>query len=192
MKKKLLIKLILEDVKILEELVSSFDENANNHEEIDIALNRARSVIKELELLSKNISPASQQPAEKVEKTPSLHIASKKSVVKINHIKPETLGESFANKKQLINDLHEKGGDGNALMNSPLRSIREGIGLNDRFLYIRELFDNNKTKYEEALETIEQCNTSNEAISYLNEKFSWDKSETNEKFLSLIKRKFTK
>jgi len=250
MEKNLLVRLILDDVKILEKLISSFNENIDNPEEIEIALNRSRAVTKELELLSKNIMPApgyvegktkfheqslSEKKIDKVEnpefkeKIPDKSIDEKNNESQIEregHLKPahsekttseknnenkglsgiktygiideeaiqnsqlKTLGESLGGNKQVVNDLLGINSDDSSLIGSPLKNIRDGIGINDRFLYIRELFDNDNSKYEEVIRTIDKYTSINDAVDFLKTNFNWSKSDSSDKFLSLIKRKF--
>jgi hypothetical protein len=74
----------------------------------------------------------------------------------------------------------------------PLKSIRDGIGINDRFLFIRELFHNNSEKYDQTLTTLDELAGIEDAVRFLKQNFKWSKSEAGEKFLLLIKRRFAK
>lgn len=74
----------------------------------------------------------------------------------------------------------------------PLKSIRDGIGINDRFLFIRELFHNNSEKYDQTLATLDELTSIEDAVKFLKQNFKWSKSEAGEKFLLLIKRRFAK
>lgn len=100
----------------------------------------------------------------------------------------ETLGESH----QLVNDIlsPEKTESGYQLI--PINSIWDGIGINDRFLFIRELFANSSAKFENTIAILDKLSTIQEAVSYLKDNFKWNKTETSQKFLILVKRRFTK
>ena len=100
----------------------------------------------------------------------------------------ETLGESH----QLVNDIlsPEKTESGYALI--PINSIWDGIGINDRFLFIRELFANSSSKFENTIAILDKLSTIQEAVGYLKDNFKWNKTETSQKFLILVKRRFTK
>jgi hypothetical protein len=74
----------------------------------------------------------------------------------------------------------------------PLESIRDGIGINDRYLFTKELFGNEDEKYEEAIAALDGLATIEEAVGYLKLNFKWNKTEAGQKFLALVKRRFTK
>jgi len=103
--------------------------------------------------------------------------------------KQKTLGESVSAQRSL-NDLI--GGDHteDAYTNRPLKSIREGISLNDRYLFVRELFENSNDKFNETVETLDRAENIQEAVHFLKSNYKWNKSETSQKFLSLVKRRF--
>ena len=64
------------------------------------------------------------------------------------------------------------------------------VGINDRFQYIRELFDGSSDKYTEAVSSLDSMSNINEAVAYLQHNFKWKKNETSLKFVNLIKRRF--
>jgi hypothetical protein len=93
--------------------------------------------------------------------------------------------------QQMVNDylLQEKSELGYQLI--PIRSIWDGIGINDRILYVRELFENNSSKFETAVTSLNQLSTIQEAVNYLKMNFKWRKTDASQKFLGLVKRRFT-
>jgi hypothetical protein len=58
------------------------------------------------------------------------------------------------------------------------RDIRALIGLNDKFRFVSELFGNNKDAYEEVLDELNQLETYDQAVNWLNSKvyhqYGWD------------------
>ncbi len=100
----------------------------------------------------------------------------------------EELGES----QQMVNDILSKEKSESGYQLIPIKSIWDGIGINDRVLFIRELFENNSSKFETSVTAINQLNTIHEAVNYLKMNFKWHKTEASEKFLVLVKRRFTK
>jgi len=109
--------------------------------------------------------------------------------------KPETrgrLGDSFLKGKSvndLITDQHKLEFK---LSNRPVSSIRAAIGINDRFQYIRELFDNDARKFLNTVETLDSMGNIKEAVDYIRQNFKWEKTETSLKFVNLVKRRFQK
>ncbi|MFA5588891.1 MAG: hypothetical protein WC987_08990, partial [Mariniphaga sp.] len=62
---------------------------------------------------------------------------------------------------------------------------------NDRFQYIRELFDGDNQKYLEAVKTIDSFDNLKDAVEYLRDNYKWKKNETSLKFVRLVKRRFS-
>jgi len=71
------------------------------------------------------------------------------------------------------------------------KDIRDYIGINDKFLFIRELFDGNNNAYNETLETINTTNNI-EDLNILISKKEWDNDDESTKlFYALINKKFS-
>ena len=100
----------------------------------------------------------------------------------------ETLGESH----QMVNDILSAEKDETEYKILPLNSIWDGIGINDRFLFIRELFANSSAKLENTVTALDKLATIQDAVTYLKMNFKWNKTEASHKFLLLVKRRFTK
>ncbi len=94
--------------------------------------------------------------------------------------------------QQLVNEIfsQEKSESGYQII--PISNIWDGIGINDRILFIRELFENNSTKFEEAVSALNHLDTIQDAVNFLKLNFKWHKTEASQKFLVLVKRRFTK
>jgi len=102
------------------------------------------------------------------------------------------LGDSFLKGKSvndLITDQHKLEFK---LSNRPVSSIRAAIGINDRFQYIRELFNNDAQKFLNTVETLDSMGNIKEAVDYIRQNFKWEKTETSLKFVNLVKRRFQK
>ena len=99
------------------------------------------------------------------------------------------LGENFYQKKSL-NDIFSSSEKEYPALGSKIENLKTAIGLNDRFQYIRELFGNNTSKYEEAINKLNSLNKLEEAVDYLEQNFEWKKSDASLKFIELIKRRY--
>ncbi|HSH20260.1 MAG TPA: hypothetical protein VLA03_07390, partial [Draconibacterium sp.] len=101
------------------------------------------------------------------------------------------LGDSFLKEKSL-NDLMS--GDSSKLehklSNRPVSSIQSAIGINDRFQYIRELFEGSADNFVKAVSDLDSMEDIKEAVDYLQTNFKWKKNDTSLKFINLIKRRF--
>ncbi|MEI6275424.1 MAG: hypothetical protein WCP08_05515 [Prolixibacteraceae bacterium] len=73
----------------------------------------------------------------------------------------------------------------------PLKSLKEGLSLNDRYLFQRELFNNDKSRLDEAVAALDRLANIKEAVDYLKANFKWNKSEASERFVQLVKRRFS-
>jgi hypothetical protein len=80
---------------------------------------------------------------------------------------------------------------GEKLFNGKLSDIQSAIGINDRFLFIRELFANNSDSYNECIRFINQSDSYSAIENHLKQTTEWDfENPTVIQFLELTKRKF--
>jgi len=83
-----------------------------------------------------------------------------------------------------------------ALRDTPLRDLKKAIGVNDRYLFVNDLFRGDENMYERSIKTINGFNIFPEAQYWIQRelkvKLSWpDNSETVKLFDQLIKRRFS-
>jgi len=81
------------------------------------------------------------------------------------------------------------------LQNSPIKDLKKAIGINDRFLFINELFQGDETSFERSIKTINGFSIYAEAEFWirreLKTKLGWDiQSESVKQFDALAKRRF--
>ncbi|MBQ5997129.1 MAG: DUF4954 family protein [Bacteroidales bacterium] len=77
------------------------------------------------------------------------------------------------------------------LQSKNLAHLSDGIGLNDRFLFTRELFKSNPQLYKECVEHVDACASRAEAVAYVQNTYDWKKaSSAARKFMALISRRF--
>lgn len=99
---------------------------------------------------------------------------------KSSQFRNETIAEKTAGK-----DISSK------IQSKPIDDIKRAIGLNDKFLFIKELFDGDSDLYNEAVNTINQADNYIEALNYMKANFTWDyESDEVTYFLEIVKRKF--
>ena len=106
------------------------------------------------------------------------------------------VNEAVEQKESLNDRLKE---NRNELMHSlketPIRDLRKGIGINDRFVFISELFRGDEPMYERSIKTINSFNIYPEAEYWMNRelkiKLGWDDTkEIVKHFYQLVKRRF--
>ena len=108
---------------------------------------------------------------------------------------PEILADKFQKPKYYVNEALTKTKNqqdiSTKLQSKPILDISSAIGLNDKFLFTKELFDGNNEKYIQTIDTLNTSVNFNEAVSYIKENFDWDMDNpVVEKLLDLLKRKF--
>jgi hypothetical protein len=85
---------------------------------------------------------------------------------------------------------------GDTLTEAPVRDLRKAIGVNDRFLFINELFRGDEAVYERSIKTINSFSIFAEAEyciqRELKVKHGWDAgNERVDQFYQLVKRRFS-
>jgi hypothetical protein len=98
---------------------------------------------------------------------------------------PETLGDKM---------MHEDNSLAAKLQQNPVRDLKSVIGINDKFLFVNELFGGSMEKYNKSIENLNDLKTLNGAMIYLNElkiELQWNSSnEAYQKLKDLVSRKF--
>lgn len=102
----------------------------------------------------------------------------------------KVLGESFSHEPSLNEKFASLAQKQSRIKAKPIQNLKKAIGINDRFLFTRELFENNMSRFETTIDEIDNSGNLVEAISYLEENFEWEKNETSLKFIDLVKRRF--
>lgn len=100
------------------------------------------------------------------------------------------LGENFSAEPTLNERLASSKNQESKIKGKPLTTLKGAIGLNDKFMFTRELFGNDRSKFDKAIEDLDACKSLIEAIEYLEKNFKWTKNETSLKFIGLVKQRF--
>ncbi len=96
-----------------------------------------------------------------------------------------SINENLAGKR--VADVDTK------LLGQPIENIGRNIGINDRFLIIRELFDGNADDFSDLVKRLDGTGNYQDAIDLLNEKFSGDMEHEGVGILTgLVKRRYIK
>lgn len=147
------------------------------------------------------------KPEAKIEEVPLRKPDATKQQTEIETIQPQTspvateaaanngtekkvLGEKFTKEPSLNERLSMNMQHDTKVKAKPIVSLKGAIGINDRFLFTRELFANDGNTFEQAIQTLDQAGSFQMAIEFLEQNFKWQKSETSLKFIDLIKRRY--
>ena len=82
------------------------------------------------------------------------------------------------------------------LKETPVKDLRKAIGINDRFLFINDLFRGDESMYERSIKTINSFNIYAEAEYWINRelkvKLGWNNNNSSvQHFDQLVKRRFS-
>lgn len=107
----------------------------------------------------------------------------------------KTIGDKFATDQSFMNEkLGEKlrkADISSVLQSAPIKTISASMGINDKFFFIRELFNSDTDLFRQTLNDLDNSSNFNTAYNYLMDKFGWDmESEPVQKLLNLVRRKF--
>lgn len=85
---------------------------------------------------------------------------------------------------------------GHKLTDSPIRDLRKAIGINDRYLFINDLFRGDEVMYERSLKTINSFRMFPEAEYWIERelkvKLGWEEHKaTTRHFYQLVRRRFS-
>lgn len=138
-----------------------------------------------------------EKPAEKPQTEPVWELETNIELPKIEttntHTTQErhaTLGETLQKTKRFLSDDFDEKDD---VLLTPIENLAKGIGLNDKFLFSKELFDGNSQKFNATINAINAMNSLEEAEEYINANFAWVQNNSVAKhFMTLVRRRFLK
>lgn len=147
----------------------------------------------------KKVDEKNEKPKSGVQPSNSEIITPKKEAIHKpeldDHTHGEILAEKFQGKHKFRNEIiaeHSTKADmSSKLQNKPIGDLSKAIGINDKFLFIRELFGGDSARYSETIIHLNSFSDLNDAIIYLQDNFDW--AEGNDyaaKFIDLVRRKF--
>ena len=92
-----------------------------------------------------------------------------------------------------LGDLLEKTEDNSLaarLQRKPVSDLISAIGINDKFLMTRDLFDGDEDAYAEAIAELDECETLDDCMIYIAENYEWNPDSEGAKFImQLLERK---
>ncbi|MDR1985298.1 MAG: hypothetical protein LBQ28_10855 [Prevotellaceae bacterium] len=121
-----------------------------------------------------------QEPESKPEPEP-------KNKIPQPQVTPSVLGETLQQKKRFLSDDFAE----NDVLLTPIKDLSKGIGLNDKFLFAKELFGGNAQQFGKTITTINDMNSIEDALEYVKNNFSWQENNPVVKhFITLVRRRF--
>lgn len=183
---------------IEEELEDELEEESEAYQPIDVEdeLVEKEEVIETESTLDEKVE---LEPEETTEDPDQEEIVEEE--LKEEDIEPEPvpLNERLAEPpSRTVNENFERGDQptlANQLEQTKVSSILEAISVNNRYMFIKELFEGDKDQFSKAIENLESCESFDDAVEMLVQKYAkdldWDmNSDEVKELLKVIFRKF--
>jgi hypothetical protein len=158
-------------------------------------------------VLTKEPIPEMKEPAEKKYAAPAsksteqeawLFDPMKETPTLTQQVNRKELNDTIGQNGKSLNDhlKPQKTELAEVLTDSPIRDLKKGIGINDRYVFVSELFRGDDAMYERSIKTINGFHILPEAEYWIERelkvKLGWDDSKTiTQHFYQLVKRRFS-
>lgn len=107
--------------------------------------------------------------------------------VKVEEPAPQPKVEEVKEEEVKVEEVTSKA----SIYGKAVADIRQAISIGDRFLYQRELFEQNAELMQRTLNELDQLHSFAEAMDYINAHFHWDQeSNTYQQFIVTLHRRF--
>jgi hypothetical protein len=144
-------------------------------------------------------APVKHEP--KHEPAPAPAIAKEeKETVKETAPEPKAVKEHVKQEIPTINErmsaqLGERNGLSEHINIQPISDLKAAINMNDKLLYVKDLFNGYSLAYSEAIEILNRFSSFDEADTFLKKNYvaknNWDsKPETTDKFYTILRRRY--
>ncbi|MCW3786350.1 hypothetical protein [Plebeiibacterium sediminum] len=189
-----------EKVVVVEELK---EEQPQIIEPVPVVTEDTNPIVEE-KIITEVTTEEVKAPVEKVEIEEEVIITAKSEIIETPAPEPKkeevkedtakTLGESLIGEKKSVNDLIANNKESKlqqTLMGKPVADLTKSLGLNDRFMFQRELFEGKADVMKQTLLQLNEMPDFNTAQAFISSNFSWDnEQEATQAFYSYIKRKY--
>jgi hypothetical protein len=198
------IDLVLTDIRDLYEMYSNLNKKTEETEEINNATRRKEYEVvrEEKKIDEQNIEPLkvlkTEETNEVIEPQNATEIKSEVNNSTLSFNTNQIIAEKFKDETNSINDRialnKTEKSVASKINEQQYTDIRKGIGINEKFLFIKELYNGNIEEYDESVNKINMFHSITETTEYLTlqkMKYNWDeKSEAYLAFKKLTERKF--
>jgi hypothetical protein len=212
---KATIDIIIKDLNDIREIVDDLKQYQGVPAiEIELAKSKCRSVIEIISFLRNNdlfpVAPKQDRPEVK-EESPAVKLEASAGKEEISTVKEEyaarkeesvvikeeftIIADQFANRPESFNEkLGSMKHDDDVLeliKTKPVSTLSEAIGINDKYLFIKEIFNGDQESYHQVLSKLETAGCLDDAKAIL---MTWAgekrENEAFKMFISILKRKF--
>lgn len=163
---------------------NSITDKENNQKQQPIkADNRSHTEQITTEIKTKQ-TPEDKKESHKEEITPTVKEHEHKIIVDNLKKEQRTIGE-------LLAEMHQKKDIATLQQLKPIKDLKKAISINDKIMFIKEIFNNNVDKYNETIEKLNNSNNLDEALEYLDKVVSINnENQALQQLLELVYRRY--
>lgn len=159
----------------------------------EIVFDKTMEIIEEPKPIIQEIPVKTEPVKQVIEVTVSKTKVETEKIEKPRETAKEVLAEKLTQTHKVINETVKSRtviDVSTKLKAAPIPSIQAAINLNEKFVFIRELFKNNNLLYNQTIERLNNAPNYEQALSIIEKEFAWDMNEPLvSKLIELIKRK---
>ena len=200
------IEILTKDIQDIEKLVGNLQLSQDGSTlELDLALSKLRNVYEILTMIREDMRDTRNRPARKPVSEPVAEAPPPEmpdnSIVEVVTEEPEKpgkkaeiLAEKFSTQSSINENMAGQRGEhvDSKLMGQPIDNFSRNIGINDRFLIIRELFDGDADGFGKLMEHLDGAGNYQDAVSIIEKSFSDSmEHEGVDILVGLAKRRFS-
>ena len=165
----------------------SIYNDANNEHQQTKSVDVSKIFDFEVNMEESNTSPAMESQSDEDIATPPTATPRPINDSEKSTILADTIA---ANKQTLADTISTPAPLAEEITNSKISSLMEGVGINDKFLMIRDLFDGDDEAYATAIRDLDAEETFEDCMIYIVEHFEWNPDSEGAKFMmKLLERK---
>jgi len=173
------------------QVIRKITPETRNKDNKPIKVETAKTIEK-TSIFDPSIKGLSEEKAEKIVEDQIELKPKERSILKTHQ--PESLAEKLQGKRKFVTDslsnqIRSKP-VASQLQSKPIDDLTKEIGVHDKFLFTKELFNGDNKLFEETLIRLNQYSDITEALIFIQENFNWnDNNKAASKFIELIRRK---
>lgn len=173
------------------EPANSLADELTEDEFVEVDLDVDNGKDSEMAPIQEGAVATTSQPEPYIE--PQIEVTEAKPAASVLLESEQVLGEVINSNVQTIADvIKPKDIAVEQIVKGSVKELGKAIGVNDRFLLIRDLFGGNGEKYEQAIEMLDGFDTLEDCMIYIVENFDWNPNSDGTKLMmELIERKYS-
>jgi hypothetical protein len=201
MEKKEILQKTKEILAEIQQQISAFEQHHYQISdiELDLFLANAKFLVDHAHIMKRlqDVSPVVHIPAEEpIVVVPTIHVEETSTPTPVAETTSEPVQEAMPTINDLLADRPEVS-LATKFESEPIADLKAIINLNDKLVFVKDLFNGYSLAYQEAIDTLNKLGSLEEAKNYLNENYAqvndWASHETTaSRFYELVSRRYAK